>query len=120
LGTKWGGNAEIPQSLWSFFRRVAAVNIIAGRLLGPEEYGKYSLVFLISQIFLIPMIFGMDMAISRVISKEAFQNVENIRKNISSAFWFVFFISMLSLVLLLTIFLVYLPRPQILFCLEFY
>lgn len=89
---------------WSFFGGVIAasvtfaVNIIAGRLLGPEEYGKYSLVFLISQIFLIPMIFGMDMAISRVISKEAFQKVENIRKNISSAFWFVFFISMLSLI----------------------
>lgn len=89
---------------WSFFGGVIAasvtfaVNIIAGRLLGPEEYGKYSLVFIVSQVFLIPMIFGMDIAISRAISKEAFQNVENIRKNISSAFWFVFFISILSFV----------------------
>ena len=77
---------------WSFFGGIIAagatftVNIVAGRLLGPEEYGKYSLVFLISQIFLIPMIFGMDTAIARTISKEVSQDVESIRKNISSAF----------------------------------
>lgn len=80
---------------WSFFGGVIAaaimfaVNIIAGRWLGPEEYGKYSLVFLLSQIFLIPMVFGMDMAISRAISKRAHHGLADVQRDVSSAFWLV-------------------------------
>lgn len=89
---------------WSFFGGVIAagvmfiVNIIAGRWLGPEQYGKYSLVFLISQVLLIPMIFGMDTTISRIVSKEFSWNFGSVQRNISSAFWFVIAISALFLI----------------------
>ncbi len=59
---------------WSFFGGVIAaatmfaVNILAGRWLGPEEYGKYNLIFLMAQVFFIPMILGMDIAVARAIS----------------------------------------------------
>lgn len=37
-------------------------NLTAGRLLGPEEYGKYSLIISMGQLFIIPMLFGIGTA----------------------------------------------------------
>lgn len=59
---------------WSFFGGIIAagimfvVNILAGRWLGPEEYGEYNLTFLVAQVFSIPMILGMDVAAARAVS----------------------------------------------------
>lgn len=36
------------------------LNILGGRLIGPAGYGKYSLILNISQILMLPLIFGMD------------------------------------------------------------
>ena len=60
---------------WSFFGGVVSglllfvATVIAGRYLGPEEFGKYSLMVATSQFFVIPMLLGMGVASVRFISK---------------------------------------------------
>lgn len=75
---------------WSFFGGVIAagimfaINILAGRWLGPEEYGKYNLAFLMAQVFFIPMMLGMDVATARAVSI-AKENKEKISRIISGS-----------------------------------
>lgn len=75
---------------WSFFGGIIAagiifaVNIFAGRWLGPEEYGRYNLVFLMAQVFFIPMLLGMDVATVRAVSI-AGSNKERIGQIISGS-----------------------------------
>jgi O-antigen/teichoic acid export membrane protein len=38
------------------------IKILVGRFLGPEEYGKYSLVITLTQFFVIPMLLGLSTA----------------------------------------------------------
>ncbi|MDP3956963.1 MAG: oligosaccharide flippase family protein, partial [bacterium] len=64
-----------------------AINIGAGRLMGPAGYGNYGLVLAISQIFMIPIIFGLDVSGIRSISKA--QNDTQKAKNVSSVFYFI-------------------------------
>lgn len=59
------------------------VNILAGRWLGPVEYGKYGLVVSISSIFIIPMTLGVDTASVHYISKAGF--IEEKRKYMESS-----------------------------------
>ncbi len=60
---------------WSFFGGIIAsgimfvVNVFAGRILGPEEFGKYALVLSMANIFLIPMSLGIDVAVVHYLSK---------------------------------------------------
>ena len=60
---------------WSFFGGIIAagimlsVNIAAGRILGPVEYGKYGLVIALSSILLIPMLLGLDVALTHFIAQ---------------------------------------------------
>lgn len=62
---------------WSFFGGVIAtsimfvVNIVAGRWLGPEEYGKYNAVIAALYFFMIPMGMGLDTALSYYFSKNS-------------------------------------------------
>lgn len=62
---------------WSFFGGTIAaaimfaLNIIAGRLLGPVEYGKYGLVIALASIFIIPMTLGIDTAITYYVAKNS-------------------------------------------------
>lgn len=62
---------------WSFFGGIIAagimlvLNILAGRWLGPVEYGKYSLVIAISSIMIIPMTLGIDTAITYYVAKSS-------------------------------------------------
>lgn len=80
---------------WSFFGGVIAagimfgVNILAGRWFGPEEYGRYNLVFLMAQVFFIPMLLGMDVAAARAISI-ADADKERIGRIISGSVFIVF------------------------------
>lgn len=46
-------------------------NLLAGRLLGPTEYGKYSLILSLGAIFAIPMLFGVNTASVNLISSTA-------------------------------------------------
>ncbi|MEO6077944.1 MAG: oligosaccharide flippase family protein [Candidatus Andersenbacteria bacterium] len=77
---------------WSFFGGVGAsaimmaINIFVGRLLGPTEYGKYSLVISLSQIIIIPIVFGLDISAVRAIATST--NEQEKRRNISAALYF--------------------------------
>lgn len=59
---------------WSFFGGVIAgiillfANIAAGRLLGPEEYGRYNLVLAISSLLVVFMTLGLDAAAPRFVA----------------------------------------------------
>lgn len=59
---------------WSFFGGIVAagimfvVNILAGRWLGPEEYGKYNFVLAVASFFGILMTLGLDTAAPRFIA----------------------------------------------------
>ncbi len=84
---------------WSFVGGLLAsmtmlgVNVVAGRLMGPVEYGKYGLVLVISQMLMIPIIFGLDITSVRSISMA--KNASEKAKNISGVFYFVIFSSLI-------------------------
>lgn len=46
-----------------------AVNIYIGRIIGPYQFGKYNLVLTISQLLLVPIMFGFEVSSVRAISK---------------------------------------------------
>ncbi|MFZ3069235.1 MAG: lipopolysaccharide biosynthesis protein [Microgenomates group bacterium] len=69
------------------------INIYAGRLMGPEEFGKYSLITTIAQILIVPMLFGLD--VSSLISISKNNDITDRKKIISSSIFFVFLSSIL-------------------------
>lgn len=79
---------------------ILAINILAGRLMGPEQYGKYSLALVVSNYLVILFFCGIDIASVRAIAKS--KDRAEIRRNISSSAYFVFFttglISILALI----------------------
>lgn len=78
-----------------------AVNIFAGRLMGPEEYGKYSLLLAMSQIIMIPLLFGFD--VTSVIAISSSKDDKEKRENISSVLFFVLISSLIFLVIFIVI-----------------
>ena len=82
---------------WSFLGGIITsaillvVNILAGRLLGPEEYGKYNIVWAIAQIIMVFVIFGMDASNMRTMSKDTGNNTK--KRSISTVFYFIIFSS---------------------------
>ncbi|QQS20627.1 MAG: oligosaccharide flippase family protein [Candidatus Moraniibacteriota bacterium] len=60
---------------WSAFGGMGAagilflVNLLGGRWLGPEEYGKFQIVVSVAQILMIPMLFGFNTASARYIAE---------------------------------------------------
>lgn len=68
---------------WSFFGGMIAgivlfaVNILAGRWLGPNEYGKYSLIVAISFFLVAPMTLGLEVSASRFITIVQTQGIKN-------------------------------------------
>jgi O-antigen/teichoic acid export membrane protein len=75
------------------------INIGAGRLMGPAGYGNYGLVLAISQVFMIPIILGLDVSSVRSISTA--QNNREKEKNISSPFYFILFSSLVFILVFL-------------------
>lgn len=75
---------------WSFFGGIIAagiifiVNIAVGRLLGPEEFGKYSIVVAIAEIIIVMLVFGLDIGIVRLVAKE--ESKKGRQKIISTSF----------------------------------
>ncbi len=63
------------------------INIGAGRMLGPSGYGEYGLVLAISQIFMVPIVLGLDVSGVRAISSVESRREKSL--NISSVFHFV-------------------------------
>jgi len=80
---------------------VLGVNVFAGRLMGPTEYGKYNLVLVVVNYLLVPIYFGLDIATIRAIAKS--KDKKEASKNISSAAPFIF----CSLVVVLSISLIF-------------
>jgi len=78
---------------WSFFGGVISmsiffvINIMAGRILGPEGYGEYSLIIAIVAIFSIPMVLGMDTSATYHIARA--KKINNKRENFNSTIWMV-------------------------------
>jgi len=62
------------------------VNILAGRLIGPEGFGRYNLVLTFSQLLMLPLIFSLDIAGVRSVAMS--KNREEEASNISSALYF--------------------------------
>jgi len=93
--------------IWSFLSGsvsaivVLAVNIIAGRLMGPEEYGKYNLILVISSYLLVPIYLGLDLASVRAIARSKDQ--KEVGKNVTSSITFVVF-STIIVISLISIF----------------
>lgn len=78
------------------------INILGGRLMGPNEYGKYNLLITLSQFIMIPILFGLDTSSIIAISNSK-KNQEK-KDNISSTLYFVLFSSLLLSVLYIVFF----------------
>ncbi|MFH1910341.1 MAG: oligosaccharide flippase family protein [bacterium] len=78
---------------WSFYAGLIALPLImivgtlAGRFMGPEEFGKYSLVVLLSSYVLIFVFCGLDIALVKAIAKA--KTVKDQSRQFFSAFSFV-------------------------------
>lgn len=68
--------AFLTNMSWSFLGGIISAillllsNVLAGRFLGPTEYGKFNLIASLSQILFVFLIFSMDRTSLRFISKE--------------------------------------------------
>ena len=72
---RWGA---ISYLAGAFF----VTNIIAVRVLGPEEYGKYSLILTLAQFLFIPMALGLPAALIKYVASE-----QKKYQFINAAFW---------------------------------
>lgn len=88
---------------WSFVGGIFAsvvmlfVNVLGGRYMGPEQYGFYGLVLAISQIIMLPALFGMDVSGLHFLSKA--QTDEGKADNLTTIAVFVFFSSIVTFLL---------------------
>ena len=84
---------------WSFLGVIVnglalfAVNVMAGRLMGPEGYGKYNLIQVVSNIIIIPILLGLNTTSIKYISRSKDENEKN--KYLSNSFWIVLISSLL-------------------------
>lgn len=84
---------------WSFWGTLisasffAIINIVAGRLLGPAEYGKYNFVLSIVNILSVPIILGLDITSIHFITNS--KNSEEKKQYLSNSFWIVIFTSLI-------------------------
>ena len=74
--------------------------ILAGRILGPAEYGKYALILAISSFLSLPMVLGITTALTKY-SAEKDDFVDR-KKIISTSYILFFFSSAISLIILLS------------------
>lgn len=80
---------------WSFFGGVASYgllllsNVLAGRWMGPEGYGKFSVVFTAAQALLVCMLLGTDLSVTRKLARDSEEYV-NDKKTISNSSFLVF------------------------------
>lgn len=74
-----------------------SVNILAGRILGPENYGKYNLVLVVASIMAVPILLGLDVTSIKYIANAKNQLDKN--KYLSNSFRAVIFSSAIVFVL---------------------
>lgn len=95
FGHEMGGEMRLflGNLSWSFFGGIIAstlmmgVNIGIGRYFGPEEFGKYNFVLILSQFFLILVYFGTDVSSIKFLSGE--KDLFRKKEFFSSSFYFV-------------------------------
>lgn len=73
--------------------------VLAGRLLGPLQFGQYALVMAVSQVLIIPMVLGIDSAVMREVALKP----KNLEEIISSGFIMQALFSLITVIVLLTI-----------------
>lgn len=78
---------------------IYTINIIMGRVLGPEEFGKYSLILVIATFSSIIMFFGLDSTSIKFISHQNTKEQRN--KSISNSVIFITATSLLFLIIFL-------------------
>lgn len=90
---------------WSFISgsivmlTMVIILTLAGRLMGPEEYGKYNLLLVISQFIVIFAFCGLDISAVKAIAKA--KNPKETSSIIYSSFMFVLFMLLFILLLVL-------------------
>ncbi|MFZ2976087.1 MAG: oligosaccharide flippase family protein [Candidatus Moraniibacteriota bacterium] len=92
----------LRQLSWSFFGIffngivLFIVNVLAGRILGPEGYGKYNLVLVVANILSIFVLLGLDMTSIKYISSS--QKEEDKKQYLSNSFYIILSSSFLLIV----------------------
>ncbi len=85
--------------VWSFKGGVVSAGvlllttILAGRFLGPTEYGKFNFATAIAQILLVVLVMGMDRASLRFIAQSETHTAK--AHNVSAALYFILFIALI-------------------------
>lgn len=78
---------------WSLFSGIIALSItvivmtLAGRLMGPTEYGRLNLLLIFNQFLVLAVFLGLDITTVKFIARA--KNDNDIRKSISSSFYYV-------------------------------
>jgi O-antigen/teichoic acid export membrane protein len=78
---------------WSFFGMIISsavlflVNVLAGRILGPTEYGNYNFVLAIAYILSVFMVFGQDMTVIKNVAGDGSEKEKSV--HISNSMWVV-------------------------------
>ncbi|MFA6159630.1 MAG: oligosaccharide flippase family protein [Parcubacteria group bacterium] len=92
----------LRQLSWSFFGIffngivLFIVNVLAGRILGPEGYGKYNLVLVVANILSIFVLLGLDTTSIKYISSS--QKEEDKKQYLSNSFYIILSSSFLLIV----------------------
>lgn len=92
---------------WSFFGGIVAagilfcLNILVGRMLGPEEYGRYNIILLLSQALVVPILFGLDTAVIRALSRSSSDIVVQRNTVLNGAFFLLVSMFFISLVVII-------------------
>ncbi len=76
------------------------VNVFGARIIGPEEYGKFQIIYTITQFLLILMLFGLNTATAKYLSENINESKKEIIKN-TAIFSFIFIILFFTSVFLI-------------------
>lgn len=76
--------------------------VLAGRILGPAEYGEFALIQSIAMFFYTPMILGMPETVTKYASEK--EDLDRQRKIVSSSVIIILVLSLVSLVVILILF----------------
>jgi len=73
--------------------------IFMGRILGPDEYGKYALINSIAMFLCVPMLFSIHIAMVKYVSEKA--DSQRQKEIISTSFIMIFILSLISILIFL-------------------
>lgn len=111
---QWVFQKEITEKARDFFKSLFPVaigsviamlfsfafNIFGGRVLGPDEYGKFTLVQSIAMFLYLPMLLGCHTAIIKYTSED--ENKERQSKIISTGYTFIAFLTIIFIIIFIS------------------